>query len=187
MIIIIIICFLLAHLIYLFVISFDNLFYFYFIYYHFIFHLLIYSLFVYFSFFCSDLFCYLSVHFSLFDHLISGLGASENHRRTYGERSWRYGPNRVHIPYQSTRNTSDDRRSFFKKCQDVSQNDVGKPISGKLICHTWGRKPISGKLICPKWDRKTNFGPIHPHRGSNAGVGFCVYWFQIQHNVLQRI
>ena len=34
---------------------------------------------------------------------------------------------------------------FFKKCLDVSQNEVGKPSSGNIICHTWGRKTISGQ------------------------------------------
>ena len=31
-------------------------------------------------------------------------------------------------------------------------------------------KPISGKFICRKWGRETLFGPIHPHKGSSAGV-----------------
>ena len=61
------------------------------------------------------LFGHLSVRFSLFNHHISSPGTSENHRKTCGERSWRYGYDPVHIAYPSTRNTSENRRSFFPK------------------------------------------------------------------------
>ena len=61
------------------------------------------------------LFGHLSVRFSLLNHHISSPGTSENHRKTCGERSWRYGYAPVHIAYPSTRNTSENRRSFFPK------------------------------------------------------------------------
>ena len=62
------------------------------------------------------------VRFSLLNHHISSPGTSENHRRTYGKRSWRYGSDPVHIAYPSTRNTSENRRSIFPKIWHVFTN-----------------------------------------------------------------
>ena len=63
----------------------------------------------------SVFFGHFSVRFSLLNHHSSSPGTSENHQKTCGERSWRYGYDPVHIAYPSTRNTSENRRSFFLK------------------------------------------------------------------------
>ena len=62
-----------------------------------------------------EFFGHFSAYFSLLYHYISSPGTSENHRKTCGKVSWRYGYDPVHITYPSTRNTSENRRSNFAK------------------------------------------------------------------------
>ena len=124
-----------------------------------------------------DLFGHFSAYFSLLNHYISSPGTSENHRKTCGKVSWRYGYDPVHITYPSTRNTSENRRSFFPKIRHFSPNFPEKSFawngfSGLIreISRIRLENPFQADFICLKWGRKTHFRPIHPHRGSNAGV-----------------
>ena len=117
-----------------------------------------------------------SMIFSTLKHIISSPGASGNHRGTCGNISWSYGPNPVHIAYPSTRNTSENRRSFFQKwplffqkCWKFSKWGR-KTIFGKLICRKWGRKTHFRQINLPEMGSENPFRPIQPHTGSNAGV-----------------
>ena len=97
-------------------------------------------------------FGHLPAYFSLLNHHISSPGTSENHRKTCGKVSWRYGYDPVHITYPSTRNTSENRLSFFLKIRYVSQF-VRKNHLPEIGFPTLFRK-------FPKWGRKTHFRPI---------------------------
>ena len=128
-------------------------------------------------------FGHFSAYFSLLNHYISSLGTSENHRKTCGKVSWRYGYDPVHITYPSTRNTSENRRSFFPQISHCFSNCLEKSFawngfSGLIreISRIRSENQFQANLICPKWGRKTHFGPIHPHRGWNAGVWFYEFY-----------